>query len=158
MALKKKRSSYTAKFKVSVIDYANEHGVVEAAEHYGIKDKRMIRRWKKAENKIREMPSKKRANRGKKEAWPELENELNTWVRLERSKGAQVSTTRIIREARKIARRLQLDDFQGTPHWCHSFMERKNLSIRTATSEGQNLPAPPGLVFVDDENFDGFVD
>ncbi|PIO70790.1 DDE superfamily endonuclease [Teladorsagia circumcincta] len=140
MASMNKRLSYTAKFKVSVIDYANKHGVVEAAEHYGIKDKGMIRRWKKAENKIREMPSTKRANRGKREAWPELENELSTWVRSERNKGAQVSTIRIIREARKIARSLQLDDFLGTPHWCHSFMERKNLTVRRATSVGQSLP------------------
>ena len=76
----------------------------------------MIHKWKGTEREIKKMPQRKRANRGKKEAWPELEIELESWVKLERSKEHGVSTVKIILEARKIARRMQLSDFQGNPH------------------------------------------
>ena len=67
-----KRMKYAAEFKRKAVEYALETNNSNAARKFGVNEK-LIRDWKKNIDIIREMPSKKCANRGAKCYWPEME-------------------------------------------------------------------------------------
>jgi transposase-like protein len=71
-----KRFSYTGKFKLEVVKYAEDNGGNRAAgRQYAVSEK-LVRDWRRNQDTIKEMPRKKRARRGKDALWPELEREL----------------------------------------------------------------------------------
>lgn len=73
--------------------------------------------------------------------YPELEKQLANWVILERKKGLRVSTSAICQQAVKFAKALDINQEMFHSSWCFRMMKRNNLTIRTATSIGQKLPA-----------------
>jgi transposase-like protein len=86
-----KRKSYTADFKLKVIDFAETNGNRAAGREYNV-DETFIRDWKKLKTSLKYMNRNKRANRGKIAQWPELE-ELKNWiVERRRVEKRQVST------------------------------------------------------------------
>ncbi|KAH9364765.1 hypothetical protein HPB48_019440 [Haemaphysalis longicornis] len=81
-----KRKSYTAKFKRAAVNYAEQHGNRAAGRHFDVTEK-IVRTWRQSANKLQAMKSSKRADRGKKARWPELEGCLHTWVLEQRAQG-----------------------------------------------------------------------
>lgn len=137
-----KRFSYTASFKLTVIKFAKEHGNRAAERHFGPPPtESVIRLWRQQEEKLLQMPRQKKAMRGKPPKWPEVEQEVKTWILEQRQTGISVSTKMIQEEGKRIAREKNIDDFSGTPKWCFNFMKREGLSLRTRTKLAPKLPA-----------------
>ena len=72
-AVKKKRS-FTASFKLKVVEYAEKNSNRGAARKFCVDDKR-VREWRKQKNSLAELPTKKRRleGGGRKAAYPNLE-------------------------------------------------------------------------------------
>jgi DDE superfamily endonuclease/Tc5 transposase DNA-binding domain/Brinker DNA-binding domain len=136
---RKTRKSYSARFKLEVIEYSKLYGNRRAARHFEI-DEKSIREWRKNETILNVMPRENRALRKGSAHWPELEERLKEFILCERGKGFGMSTSRIILQAKSYAQEMQIEDFTGDHSWCFRFMKRHNLVIRSTTSIGQSLP------------------
>lgn len=79
MAPPAKRMKYNALFTLKVVKFAKSSNHSVAAREFGINEKQ-VREWKKAEEKLMEMPRTKCALRRGKQQWPELEEKLFKWV------------------------------------------------------------------------------
>ncbi|KFM59266.1 hypothetical protein X975_13202, partial [Stegodyphus mimosarum] len=51
-----------------------------------------------------------------------------------------ISTYKIHLQAKFMAKQMNINDFKGGPCWCSRFMKRKNISVRTRTTVGQQIP------------------
>ena len=92
---RKKRFSYTTKFKLAVVEFAERNSNREAERCYGVSEK-CVRDWRKQKTKLEKMPMSKRADRpGGKPFWPELEARLVSWVREKRQEGVGISGSMI---------------------------------------------------------------
>ena len=134
-----KRRSYTAAFKLQVILHAEEHGNRAAGRQFGIGEA-PVRDWRKAKDSLRTTKKTKKANRGHKPRWPQLEDKLETWVLEQRAAYRGVSTTQIRLKAQQIAKDGGLPEFRGGVSWCALFMMRRNLCLRSCTTMFQKLP------------------
>lgn len=135
-----KRKSYSAHYKLQVVKYAAENGNRASERKFGVNEK-LVRNWRKVEDTLTAMKKTKRANRGLKARWPQLEEQVQKWVLEERAAGRGVSTVQLRRHARVVARAMNINDFVGGPSWCYRFMQRNCLSIRARTTMSQKLPA-----------------
>jgi transposase-like protein len=136
----KRRASYTAEFKIKVIKYAEENGNRMAARDHQI-DEKNVRRWRQEKNVLEVINPKKRARRGRRAFWPEIESDLKEWILKKRNDNRKVSTIDIRLKARLMAGEKGIIGFKGEPNWCHKFMKRNRLSVRAITSVGQPLPS-----------------
>lgn len=136
----KRRFQYTAVFKLNAIALSNVKGNRGAAAELGINEA-CIRRWKKQEGELVTSKSSRKSFRGPKCRWPELEDELEKWVKVQREGSRGVSTTQLRLKAREIAEEKNLTEFSGGYSWCCRFLRRKGLSIRARTTMSQQLPA-----------------
>ena len=73
-----KRQSYTVSDKLRIIQFAEQNGNRAAEREFGVSESN-VRLWRKSKENLEKMPRLKRANRGKKAAWPELEIDLLAW-------------------------------------------------------------------------------
>ncbi|KAL1472121.1 hypothetical protein MTO96_023164 [Rhipicephalus appendiculatus] len=71
--------SFTAAFKLQVIEYAEEHGKREAGRKYDVDEKR-LRYWIKQKDALAATNRSRKAFRGKKCKYPQLESELLKYV------------------------------------------------------------------------------
>ncbi|XP_056407556.1 uncharacterized protein LOC130300905 [Hyla sarda] len=141
MDSRQKRSAYTARFKLKVVEYAKQHGNRAAARHFGEPPTECtIREWRKDEAKIKILPKTKCNGRSGIVKWPQLENLVKEFVLNQRKAGIALSTKMIIFEAVKIGKALQIQDFKGTTSWCQRFMKRHDLRMRTRTRIAQRMP------------------
>ena len=143
MEHKERRHCYSIKFKLEVVAYAKQHGNRAAERHFGSPpNEKMVRMWRRQEDKLKAAKGKhyKTCFRSGIVKWPELEIELKTWVADHRSTGISVSTKMIIHHSKEIARIRGLNDFKGTPSWCHRFMRRNGLCMRVRTTIAQKMP------------------
>lgn len=134
-----KRRSYTAKQKLSAVEYAIENGNRAAGRHFNISEK-IVRDWRKAADGLHSMKSSKKADRGKKARWPQLEDRLRTWILEQRAAGRGLSTVQVRLKAQTLAQDMNVADFVGGPSWCFRFMRRHQLAIRARTTVCQKLP------------------
>lgn len=134
-----KRYSYTAARKLEIVNYAKEHGNRAAGRNFLVGES-SVREWRKDELVLKMIQPTKRAVRGRKEYYPEIEEALKNWVLEKRSKGFKVSTIEIKLQALLISKILECNNFKASNQWCNNFMNRKRLSLRAVTSTGQNLP------------------
>ncbi|CAI9727098.1 Hypothetical predicted protein [Octopus vulgaris] len=87
-----KRHSYTISHKLQVRAYAKEHSHRAAARHFGPPPaEKMVRMGRKQEDELQQAEKWKQNLRKPKAKWPELENELKTWVADNRNKGTKAS-------------------------------------------------------------------
>ena len=149
-----RRSSYDASFKLKAIELAIQEGNRAAARKLSVNES-MVRRWRRQREELMQCQKSRKAFRGHKSRWPELENVLEDWVSTQRAGGRGVSTVQIRLKAKTIAREMNIEDFKAGPSWCFRFMRRKNLSIRARTTLCQQLP-PDYQEKV--ENFHKFVE
>lgn len=138
---KTRRAQYDAEFKLQAIEKAIAKGNRAAALELGINES-MVRRWRKQRGDLaRSKKSTKAVGRGPKNGrWPELEDEIEHWVKIQREQGRGVSTVQIRLKAITIAKEKKIDDFHGGASWCLRFMRRKELTVRARTTICQQLP------------------
>lgn len=137
MSLKHRRS-FTADFKLKVIEKAESDGNREAARYFEV-DEKAVRNWRKQKETLKKM-GKKRSNRHGKVKWPALEDNLHSWVLEQRNVGRSVSTVKIRLRAKSMAEEMKIEDFKGGINWVYRFMRRKNLRVRTRTTMSQAVP------------------
>uniref|UniRef100_K7FLM3 HTH CENPB-type domain-containing protein n=1 Tax=Pelodiscus sinensis TaxID=13735 RepID=K7FLM3_PELSI len=129
------RKSYTADFKLSIVTYAKENGNRAAGKRFSVNEK-SVHEWRKEEAETEKLNPHKRARRGKKAKWQNLEVKLG-----ERDSQRVVLMVAIKLKARLMAMEMKINDFHGgSGNWVYKFMRRNNLSVRARTSVGQWLP------------------
>ena len=84
-----KRQSYTTSEKLKIIQFAEEHGNRAAQREFGIAESN-VRLWRKSKENLQKMPRLQRADRGRKAAWPRLEQDLMAWITEKRNNGLAI--------------------------------------------------------------------
>lgn len=84
-----KHQSYTVSDKLRIIQFAEQHGNRAAKREFGVSESN-VRLWRKSKENLEKMPRLKRANRGKKAAWLELEVDLLAWITEKRNNGLAI--------------------------------------------------------------------
>jgi transposase len=74
-----KHQSYTVSDNLRIVNFAEQHRNRAAEREFGVSESN-VRLWRKSKENLEKMPRLKRANRGKKAAWPELEIDLLEWI------------------------------------------------------------------------------
>ena len=74
-----KRRKYEASFKLKVIEVAKASNNCAAARTFDVTEK-LVRDWRKNEDKLRNMPKQKCTTRRESIRWPELEDHVAKWV------------------------------------------------------------------------------
>ena len=120
------RISYTVGFKLKVIQYAREHGNRAAGRNFGIAET-CARRWQKEEEKLRKLPKDKRALRGGKAKFPELEQNMQDWIKGNNNEGISVSLNMMQEQAKCFATDFGITDFKASKNWCRRFLKRRKL-------------------------------
>ncbi|KAG7166740.1 Pogo transposable element-like 1 [Homarus americanus] len=141
MAPPTKRMKYDASFKLKVVRFAKASNNSAVARESGINEKQ-VREWKKAEEKLIDIPRTKCALRRGKQQWPELEEKLLEWVNEIRESGYVITGNAICIYAMKLAKSNPDTgkDFKATRGWCSHFMNRKGLVLRQKSKIAQKLP------------------
>ncbi|XP_037095214.1 DNA (cytosine-5)-methyltransferase 3C-like isoform X2 [Syngnathus acus] len=134
------RKSYSAEFKLQVVNYADQLGNRPAGRMFGVSEKG-VRMWRKAKVALTAMKKTKKANRGLKARWPQLEEQVHRWALEQRAGGRDLSTTELRLHALVVAKAMNITDFLGGSTWCYRFMRRKRLFIETRTTLCPNQPA-----------------
>ena len=88
----------------------------------------------KQEVTLTAMKKRKKANRGLKARWPELEEQVHRWVLEQCAAGRGLSMVQLRLHALVVAKEMNINDFAGEPSWCYRFMQRSRLSIRGRTT------------------------
>lgn len=128
-----KTKSYSADYKLRVVKYAAENGNRAAERKFGVSEK-LVRDWRKAEATLTAMKATKKAHRGLKARWSELEERVHRWVLEQRAAGRGLSTVQLRLHAQVVAKAMNINDFAGGSYWCYRFMQRNRLSIRARTT------------------------
>ena len=109
-----RRHSYEISFKLQVIKYAKENGNRAAERHFGPPPtEKMIRTWRRQENELKETKCSKHNLRKGVVKWPQLEEDVRTWLLDQRRTGISVSTKMIIHKAKCMADGRGFNDFSG---------------------------------------------
>lgn len=116
MKCRQKENSYTAEFKLQIIRYAAKNGNRAAERKFGVSEK-LVRDLRKAEVTLIAMKKTKKAKRGLKAQWPELEEQVHRWVLEQRAAGRGLSTVQLCLHAQVIAKEMNINDFAGGPSW-----------------------------------------
>ena len=96
--------SYTASFKLKVIKYAKKHGNRAAKRHFApLPTESVIRLWRQQEETLLQMPGRKEEIQGKPPKWPEVEQEVKTWIMEQLCTTISVLTKMIQEEGKRIA-------------------------------------------------------
>ena len=85
---------------------------------------KLVRDWRKAEVNPTAMKKTKKANRGMKARWPELEERVHRWVLQHRTAGRGLSTVQLRLRTLLLAKEMTINDFAGGPSWCYCFSIR----------------------------------
>ncbi|XP_049760720.1 general transcription factor II-I isoform X5 [Elephas maximus indicus] len=131
--------SYTADFKLKVVARAEETSNRVAASEFDVGES-SIREWRKEKKELEKMNPRKRARRGPKAKWPELENDLKEWIISRREQNQAVSTVAIQIKAKLLANERGIRDFKAGFAWISKFMKRNGLSMRMRTTVSPQLP------------------
>lgn len=139
-----KRQSYTVSDKLRIIQFAEQNGNRAAEREFGVSESN-VRLWRKSKENLEKMPRLKRANRGKKAAWPELEIDLLAWITEKRNNGLAMLPSLVRLKALELAKEEKYNipegQFKAGNHWCQRFMKRNALSLRQKTTLARGLPA-----------------
>ena len=134
-----KRQSYTAAFKLKVVNYSKEHGKHAAERQFGVCP-RMVRRWCGDEEGLKELPRSKRARRGRPCFFPDLEAKLVSWVHEMRAQAYAVSRQDVRWKALELSSQFPAFTKLPSENWCSRFMARNSLCLRARTKLCQRLP------------------
>ena len=132
-----KRHSYSASFKLQVVNQAEEHGNRAAARDFDVNES-MVRKWKQQKESLSLAKWSKLSFRSRKAMWPQLEEQLEEWILQQKKESRSVSTMSIRLKAKSLADEMKISSFQGGPSWCFQFMKRHNLSVTVNNTEVAN--------------------
>ena len=135
----RKRASYTAEFKLKVIEKAEEMGNRKAGRLFGISETN-VRIWRKNKEILLKTDKNRKANRGKIASWQQLEEALFKWLVLNRDSKTRISMTDILNKSRSLATEMDIKNFGGKKQWCHRFLQRKNLKLCDVIIHNKNIP------------------
>ncbi|CAI9715563.1 transposable element with KRAB [Octopus vulgaris] len=167
MAMAAKRSSYQISYKLRVVDYAKEHGNRAAARVFGPPPtEKIIRVWRQQEKQLMRAQKGKHNLRCPAPHWPELEDDIKTWVLDERNSGRSVSTKMIIHEAMRVAEQRGIQNFAGTEEIIVKAFKKCGISNALDGTEDDALFEDSDFsssdedvpCFEDDEDFSGVED
>lgn len=130
----------TAGFKVTMIEFALEHGKRAASRKFDVNDK-CVRRWCRQKEALKNTTSKKCDFQGKTSKFPELEEELLCYV-MEVQNDDYASTTDMLRmkaQAMARAKSVPREDFKASASSVRTFLKSKGLSFRRRTTLCQRL-------------------
>ena len=99
---KRKRTSYTAQFKLQVVSFAKENSNRAAEVQFFVSEK-LVRDWCKVKPSLEKLLKTKRAQRGKASKYQEMEKKLFDWVSNRRSNGYIVTMLQIQLQALKFS-------------------------------------------------------
>ena len=137
-----KRQSYTTAEKLKAIQYVEQHGNHSAQREFGV-DESNIRLWRRSKENLEKMPRLQSANRGRKAAWPRLEQDLMAWITEKRNNGLTIFPAIIRLKAMELSKHPQYDiaarELEAFNHWCQRFMKRNGLSLQQKTTLAQRL-------------------
>ena len=125
----KNRKSYSSSQKLEVVDYAELTTNRGAAKEFGV-DESCIRKWRSNKEQLIEIAQDRGTKRKPNLHWPELDNELRSWVNDQMSGGNNLKPSQIKARAIQIAETLNLTDFKGTSSYIFRFMERYRIPGR----------------------------
>ena len=76
-----KKKRYDAKYKLKVVEFAERHTNREAGRRFSVGES-CVGDWRKAKNKLTELPSKRcpQPSGGRKAQAPDLEEALTAWI------------------------------------------------------------------------------
>ena len=108
-------------------------------------DRRIIGKWAKVENKIKDATYKRSTYKVFENVhgwWPELENKLFDWLKQKRNEGACVSGKCLQSQAKSfyadIYRNVvNVKPFEASNGWFFNFLKRKKLVFRRLTTTGR---------------------
>lgn len=126
----KQLNSYTAGYKLKVIEFALEHGKRAAGRKFDV-DEKCVRRWCAQKKALQNTNIKKRAFRGKQCKYPDLEEELLRYVTEVRNDGFALTTDMLRMKALALARakNIPAGDFKASAGWVRRFLKKKGLSF-----------------------------
>lgn len=122
------RKSYTAKFKLQVIQYAEKNGNTQAARIFKINES-CVRLWRTQKVKLTQMDGSKKSMRTGSCQWKEIDYALKSWVDTQKQKGNIINSSHIKVQAVKIAEELNVEKFPASKVWLYSFMKRHNIPM-----------------------------
>ena len=132
MASTGKRASYTAGFKLKVVETAEKCGNRAAGREHSVNEK-LVRDWRKKKAELKALPRFKRSLRvGAKPHWAELESKVTEWVLDKHMNGIGLSGTMIRLKAKLIAQEMppeEVEDFTVSTSWLYRFMKRQKTKI-----------------------------
>ena len=132
--------SYTIAFKLKVIDYAVLHGNHKASRDFKV-DRKRIREWRQNEKSLRahDQRSKRKNLNGQGRAieFPDIDDQVHSWVTERREAGCRVTGGAIRKEALRLHRLKGSQSFKASDGWYDKFMKRYNLAQRRQTHMSQ---------------------
>ncbi|KAH8038625.1 hypothetical protein HPB51_002749 [Rhipicephalus microplus] len=133
-------NSYTAGYKLKVVEFALEH-VKRSTGRKCNADEKCVRRWCAQKNELQNTNSKKCPFRGKLCKFSELEEDLFRYVTEVRNDGYALTTKmRVKALALAHAKDIPAGTFKASAGWVPRFMKRKNLSFLRRTTLCQRVP------------------
>ena len=118
--------------QLRIIDIAEQHGNRTAERQFGVSESN-IRLWRKSKENLEKMPRLRRANRGKKAAWPGLETDLLGWITQKRNNGLASLPSLAQLKALKMAKDqkygISVGNFKAGNQWGQRFMKGNDLSL-----------------------------
>ena len=140
MSKRPNRYYYSAKDKLSIVRKSQQSGNIRATARLYVVRPKKIRAWLKSIDKLKASalvrPSVRTLNAGGKVKHASMEDELHQWILHMRENGVPVSSHRVICQAAVLDPNLN-PLVKSTWGWLYRFLERKGLSIRAVTHEGQ---------------------
>ena len=128
-----KHNSYTANFKLQVIDFAESLNNSMAARHFTV-NKKQIWEWRKRQREIAETPKSKKVD-GRRLMFDALEKRLADWIQKSRLNGHIVMRTAVQIRMFNLVKMPEFvvkepADFAASIGWCNSFMIQHILCVR----------------------------
>ena len=141
---KSARKAYSREFKLNVVTWFFNNGkkVNSTARNFKI-DKKLVRMWVRAEQKIRnQKPRSKSSGRGRQPFSPSLEKDLHDEFKTMRREGKVVKrwwfNTRMIQLVKE--RNPEKADFKASDRWFSAFCRRYGVALRRKTHTVQKAP------------------
>ena len=132
------KGSYTASFKLKVVQYAEDTNKSAASKLFGVHRKR-VQEWCKQKDQLKQLKSNARSlpGRGRKVSYPDIEKRLLTWMTDIREAGGRVTGKGLKRECLRLHRLYGNQSFKASAGWYRGFKKRNNIVMRRTTHISQ---------------------
>lgn len=140
----KRKLSYTAAFKLRVIQLAEERGEHHVAKLFNV-DRKRVREWCINKEKIGSLAeTRKRVDGGGCGLkYPDIEERLLKWFADKRASGARVMGQSLKYEALQLHKESGSQQFKASNGWYNKFKKRNNISMRRSTHVSQHAKEVP---------------